>query len=185
MKFFRFYLLICIVFLSFNNVVLAQSSGEDFEGQAQDITTNQKTSFYYLLGNIGYNGFISEGVSASGLDISILGGLQQSRFFAMDLAVGYSNLGSSRINLKYALLFQTNIKLTPSWSILPKVGLGASGSYLIIDENTSLFDAGLYGTLGVRATYKNIIVGLSYEHTMVSRFPLNDFRILAEAGIRF
>ncbi len=185
MKFLRFYLFVFVTVLAFNSVVLAQSSGEDFEGQVEDLVTNKSTSFYYLLGNIGYNGFISEGISASGLDISILGGLQQSRFFAMDVAVGYSNLGFSRINLKYALLFQTSIKLSPSWSILPKVGLGASGSSIMVDEGGSLFDAGVYGTLGVRSTYKNIIVGLSYEHTIASRFSFNDFRILVEAGIRF
>lgn len=187
MKFFRFYLLICIVFLSFNSVVLAQSSGEDFEGQVKDIIADQRTSYYYTLGSLGYSGdsFSVSGysLSTSGFAIAIIGGWQQSRFFAMELGVGYSQTWTSKADLKYALLFQPIIKLNNSWSILPKVGIGAHFSSNFISYYDQ-FNLGLYGTAGVKMSYGKIMFGLSYEHTAIS-FDGNEFRILAEGGIKF
>ncbi len=128
-------------------------------------------------------------INTSGFAITIIGGWQQSRFFAMELGVGYSDTWTAKIDLKYALLFQPIIKINNSWSILPKVGIGAGFSSDLTDygyysSTTDEFNLGLYGTAGFKIAYGNILFGVSYEHTAIS-FLGNEFRVLAEAGIKF
>ena len=128
-------------------------------------------------------------INSSGFAIAIIGGWQQSRFFAMELGVGYSDTRTAKIDLKYALLFQPIIKINNSWSILPKVGIGAGFSSYLTDygyysSTTDEFNLGLYGTAGFKIAYGKILFGVSYEHTAIS-FLGNEFRVLAEAGIKF
>ena len=128
-------------------------------------------------------------INTSGFAITIIGGWQQSRFFAMELGVGYSDTWTAKIDLKYALLFQPIIKINNSWSILPKVGIGAGFSSDLTDygyysSTTDEFNLGLYGTAGFKIAYGYIHFGVSYEHTAIS-FLGNEFRVLAEAGIKF
>ena len=189
MKFLRFYLLILVMVFSFSSVVQAQSSGEDFEGQVKDIAINKSKSFFYLLGSAGNNNESYSGLDFSGFAVAIIGGWQQSKFFAMEVSAGYSDALSSKVDARYSLLFQPNIKLSKSWSILPKVGAGLAFSSALTDygyysSTTDDFNLGLYGTLGLKFAYNRVMFGVSYEHTAIS-FLGTDFRIVAEAGIKF
>lgn len=164
-------------------------------GSAGYNVENDKYGLYTYNGSVGYSVIMPSNSNYHGFAINVVGGWQARKYFAMELAFGYSESISRSIGFKYSLLIQPYIKLDKSWSIMPKIGLGISGDGVvgIADKDHSLsgstisnldnFKVGFFGVFGLRANYNKFIFGLSYENTLFGM--VNEFRILTEAGIKF
>ena len=209
MKFHRLYVFVLIFFVSLNTVVLADESKTDVDSrtslQEDDVELSSirdaRVNFFYLLGGAGYarydrtmgaldanrNPVKSDYVN--GFAVSILGGWQAFKYFAMEAGIDYMQVHFMSLHVKYTLLFQPYIIVNRSWSIMPKVGLGVSlvTMFSEVVQTDSPAQGGLafdiYGVVGLRANYKRFIFGVSYEHNFMS--GTDDFMIAAEAGVKF
>ena len=211
MKFYKLYILVLFFILSFSTVSLAENT--DVMSTSENDYKEKRINFFYLLGTAGYQGETDKyglytykssrsrsvieipNTNHHGFAINVVGGWQARKYFAMELAFGYSESISRSVGIKYALLFQPYLKLDNSWSIMPKIGLGISGDGVvgIANKDYSLEDSTiselgnfkvvLYGVIGLMANYNKFIFGLSYENSLFGM--TSEFRVLAHAGIKF
>jgi len=204
MQLIRSVLIVCILVLVVN-IAFAQEENSN-ETSFQDIlpqATLKQSRYFYLLGSIGYNsdfdagglGYSSGGHGSSGFAINAIGGWQGNNFFAVEVGLGYNQAFFYAIDLKALALFQPNMKINNTITIIPRIGFGLSYIHRIgitPDYHQSYYYqegtyyrswAGILGTLGVRVNFGRFIAGVSYENNFLGGFL--EYTILSEFGIRF
>ena len=203
----RFYKL-CLLVLVFSFLVSTVALAEEIPSQEEVMeikklrlskTEKEKVRFFYLLGGAGYacyNPILSYGCVdrrykdyVDGFAVSLLGGWQVNKYFAMEAGVDYIQVEYISLNFKYTILAQPYIEIDKSWSIMPKVGVGFAliGMFTEVVHTDSPAQGGFgfdfYGVVGLRANYKKLIFGVSYEHNVIG--STNNFMVTAEAGVKF
>ncbi len=202
----RFYKL-CLLVLVFSFLVSTVALAEEIPSQEEVMeikklrlskTEKEKVRFFYLLGGAGYacyNPILSYGCVdrrykdyVDGFAVSLLGGWQVNKYFAMEAGVDYIQVEYISLNFKYTILAQPYIEIDKSWSIMPKVGVG----FLILGVLSQVVESeyatqpvgfDVYGVIGLRANYKKFMFGLSYEHNLFGQ--TNTFMALTEVGVKF
>ena len=185
--------------------------------------------YTYLLLSTGFNSSsITDSItSGSNVTTDFIGALVhltagiQIQHLAIESALGYKggshdvlNLGLHKVSLdsfdiKSTILYQHQIMLNKSWTIVPKIGAGIYTSFTTTDVITylgkelSYTGYGFLTTIGIKAIYKNLIFGISgdirygwlafnpiaqgYYTASLPSFSLDEFsfQLLAEVGVKF
>ncbi len=179
----------------------------------------EKKPYSYLLISPGYYNIFGDGKYAHGGTGYITYGFQSIKNpLAMEIDFGlrrasreydeidhHFNDYFTNIDIRYKALASLPIKLSESWTVIPKIGggvfitlagLSSDVTGTKINGNINLgygLGVGILATTGVRAMYKNFIFGLSGEIDF-GLVPFNalgavlystSFRVLAEIGGKF
>jgi len=182
---------------SFQEVLTQEALRQEAMTQDAELTTMRNSNRYlYLLGSIGYSADMFSALGYGGIAANITGGWQANKYFALEIGIGYSQAYYHTMDLKVFALYQPNIKLTNSITIMPKVGLGfaymprfgltedyGNYYYYLGYDFMTRHEFGILGTLGVRVNFGRFIAGVSYENNFLNVF--SEYKFLAEFGVKF